>query len=196
MSFTLADSGPTEGEKWYGKEVLDIIELSADDWKIYRVDGEKSEKDFVVKMMNPDHPRGIKIKHAHFAIDFYGKLQQDEEAALLLFDGLMGIWKGDDPEQKLEELLPKISHLNGYDSDFIFYTMDWILDQEDINYESSVRGPKKQEEIDEMLARMDVKSPNGRQGSELAISLFSDIAGGQHPVEAFYRVGLDVVALR
>jgi hypothetical protein len=66
----MTDTGPTEGEKWYGKEVLEIESLVDDEWKIYRVDGDKSEDDFVVKMINPDHPRGIKIKHAHLAVDF------------------------------------------------------------------------------------------------------------------------------
>jgi hypothetical protein len=192
----MSETGPTEGEKWYGNEVLDIIDLSAEEWKIYRVDGDKSENDFVVKVINPDHPRGIKIKHAHFAIDFFGKLMQDRESALVLFEGIIDIWHGRKPEAVLEEVLPEVNHLNGYDIDFILYTMKWILEQEDINYTPENRSTTKQEEIDEMLYEMDVESPDEREGSQLAISLFSDIAAGQHPVEAFYRVGLDVVSLR
>lgn len=190
----MSETGPTEGEEWYGKEVLEILDLERDGWKIYRVDGDKSPDDFVVKVINPDHPRGIKIKHAHFAIDFFGKRMQDEAAALELFDGLIDVWQGADPETVLDERQPDIAHLNGYDADFIFYTMDWILEQEDINYTEGDRDKKKQTDIDEMLEKMDVTSPPGRNGSELAISLLSDIAAGQHPVEAFYRVNLDVVA--
>jgi hypothetical protein len=47
-----------------------------------------------------------------------------------------------------------------------------------------------------MLSKTDVTAPPGREGSQLAVSLFSDIAAGEHPVEAFYRVGIDVVAIR
>jgi len=65
----MSDTGPTEGEEWYGNEVLDIIDLESDGWKIYRVDGDISEDDFIVKVINPSHPRGVKIKHAHFAYD-------------------------------------------------------------------------------------------------------------------------------
>ena len=189
----MPDSGPTEGEEWYGKEVLDIIELSEDGWKIYRVDGDLSEDDFIVKMINPDHPRGVNIKHAHFAIDFFGKLMQDEEAAQQLFYGLIDIWHGGDPEDILDDIGSEISHLNGYDPDFIFYTLDWILEQEDINYTPGDRDARKQEEIDKMLSKMEVETPEHREGSQFAISMFSDIAAGQHPVEALYRVGIDVV---
>lgn len=192
----MTDTGPTVGEEWYGKEVLEKKDLLTDGWEIYRVQGDISEDDFVVKVINPDHPRGIKVKHAHFAIDFFGKLMQDREAALSLFDGLVEIWHGKDAEDILERVSADIGHLNGYAPDFIFYTMDWILEQEDINYTPGRRGPKKQEEIDEMLAEMDVSAPDDRAGSQLAISLFSDIAAGEHPVEAFYRVGIDVRAVR
>jgi hypothetical protein len=192
----MTDTGPTEGEEWFGKEVLEIKSLSEEGWKIYRVDGNKSEADFIVKVINPDHPRGIKIKHAHFAIDFFGKLRQDQRAALTLFDGLIEIWQGKNAETVLDDISDKTSHLSGYSPEFFLYTMDWILEQEDINYTSGDRGPKKQSEIDQMLSEMEVSAPSGREGSHLAISLFSDIAAGEHPVEAFYRVGIDVVAIR
>lgn len=188
----MSNNGPTEGEEWYGKEVLDIIDLSEDDWKIYRVAGDLSENDFIVKMINQHHPRGIKIKYAHFAIDFFGKLMQDKEAGLLLFDGLVDIWHGATPETVLEDVGPEISHLKGYDPDFIFYALNWILEQEDINYTPGNRDSEKQEEIDNMLSKMDIDALEGREGSQLAISMFSDIADGQHPVEAFYRVDITI----
>jgi len=68
--------------------------------------------------------------------------------------------------------------------------MNWILDQEDVNF--SGRPEKKQKEIDEILEKQGVSPHPDRKGSELAISLFCDIAGGQHPVEAFYRVNLTI----
>lgn len=188
----MTDTGPTEGQEWYGKKVLDIIYLSRKGWKIYRVDGDLSEDDFIVKMINPDHPRGIKIKHAHFAIDFFGKLMQDRESGLRLFRGLVDIWHGSSPESVLKDVSPEIEHLNGYDPDFIFYTLNWILKQEDINYEPSNQDTSKQDEIDQMLSKMNVDTPEDRKGSQLAVSMFSDIAAGQHPVEALYRVNVGI----
>jgi hypothetical protein len=70
--------------------------------------------------------------------------------------------------------------------------MAWILEQEDINYEPDGRDASKQREIDEILQQQGVNTPEGRKGSELAISLFCDIANGTHPVEAFYRVNLRI----
>jgi hypothetical protein len=70
--------------------------------------------------------------------------------------------------------------------------MAWILEQEDINYEPGKRDDSKQREIDGILQKQKVSTPNGREGSELAISLFCDIANGTHPVEALYRVNLRI----
>ena len=66
-----------------------------------------------------------------------------------------------------------------------------ILEQEDINF---VGRPKnKQKQLDEILKIQKVTTPKGRKGSELAISLFCDIANGTHPVEAFIKANLDVL---
>ncbi|MFN4133434.1 MAG: hypothetical protein ACK4GQ_03595, partial [Candidatus Hadarchaeales archaeon] len=55
------------------------------------------------------------------------------------------------------------------------------------------RPEKLQKKLDEKCQKMGVKVPKGREGSQLAISLFCDIASGVHPVEAFLAANLDVV---
>lgn len=54
------------------------------------------------------------------------------------------------------------------------------------------RYEKKQKEIGDMLAEMDVRTLKNRKGSQFVVSLFPDVAAGTHPVEALYRVGWDV----
>jgi hypothetical protein len=68
--------------------------------------------------------------------------------------------------------------------------LNWILDQEDINFTS--RPSKKQKELDETCDRQGIKTPSGREGSQLAIALLCDVANGIHPVEALLKANLDI----
>jgi hypothetical protein len=68
------------------------------------------------------------------------------------------------------------------------------LEQEDVNFRG--RPPDRQRELDEVLNRLDIATPQGREGSQLAISLFCNIALGQHPVDAFIRANLDVLPVK
>lgn len=184
---------PTAGENWYGKEVLEVRDLSLEEWIIFKIPGNKSEEDFIVKVTNPEHPQGIAVQHAHFAIDYYGKLKHDETDAKRVFEGLIEIWKGKEVESVLERIRQSLGHLPGYDPEYIFYTMDWILDQEDINYnQSDGRSEKKQRQLDTALENVGVEPADGREGSQLAIGLFCDITSEVHPVEALRRAGLRI----
>lgn len=184
---------PEVGDTSNGDEILEVKELS-DNQTLIRTEGTLSDEDFRVKLINEHHPRGVTVKHAHFAIDFFGKLQYDREIGGRVLQSLVDIWHGNAVEEKIDEWRnsPSQEGLPGYNLDYIFYAMAWILEQEDINYEPDGRDASKQREIDEILRQQDVITPEGRKGSELAISLFCDIANGTHPVEAFYRVNLRI----
>jgi hypothetical protein len=178
------------GDTSNGDEILEVQELS-DGQTLIRTEGDISENDFRVKLINEYHPRGVTVKYAHFAIDFYGKLQYDREIGGRILQSLVDIWHG----KPVSDVLKEWDHqqdLPGYNLDYVFYAMAWILEQEDINYGQDGRSESKQEEIDGILREQGVKTPSGREGSELAISLFCDIANGTHPVEAFYRVNLRI----
>lgn len=176
---------PTVGETWWGNEVLEVLELSEDGWIVFKVPGSISEDDFIVKVINPDHPRGISVQHAHFALDLYGKLNSDEKAGKKVFDGVIDIWQGESSELVLERLEQETGDLPGYDLEYFLLTYNWILDQEDINYAAGGdRGEKKQAQIDAILECAGVEKTDGREGSQLAISLLCDIVTGEHPVEA------------
>lgn len=181
------------GDTSNGDEILEVKELS-DNQTLIRTEGTLSEEDFRVKLINEYHPRGVTVKHAHFAIDFFGKLQYDQEIGGRVLQSLVDIWHGNEVDDVLEEWRTSTQQgeLPGYNLDYIFYAMAWILEQEDINYEPGERDDSKQREIDEILQEQGVTTPEGREGSELALSLFCDIANGTHPVEAFYRVNLRI----
>jgi len=55
---------------------------------VVKTEDKKSPRDFKVKVINPQHPKGLTVKHAHFAIDFYGKLCQDEEKAIKVLEAI------------------------------------------------------------------------------------------------------------
>lgn len=180
------------GDTSNGDEILEVKELT-ENQTLIRTEGALSNEDFRVKLINGNHPRGVTIKHAHFAIDFFGKLQYKQDVGKRVFESILEIWQGADVEEILDGWsLPLRRELPGYNLDYVFWSMAWILEQEDINYDPASRSKSKQEEIDEILLEQGVRTPQGRKGSELAISLFCDIANGTHPVEAFYRVNLRI----
>ncbi len=63
--------------------------------------------------------------------------------------------------------------------------------QEDINFKG--RPEKLQKILDQKCQSVGVKVPEGREGSQLAISLFCDILKGVHPVEALLSANIDVI---
>ena len=181
------------GETLRGKKIREIVKLS-NGWFVVKTDDSKSPKDFKVKTVWRLEPRlrYYTPKHAHFAIDFYGKLCADKEKAMKVFNAIIEIWHNRPVKEVLEKYREGVKDLPGYNLEYILYALKWILEQEDINFQG--RPEKKQKQLDEILGKVGVKTPKGREGSELAISLFCDIANGTHPVEAFIKANLDVIA--
>ena len=180
------------GEKLGGKKIQEIIKLS-NGWLVVKTDDGKSPRDFKVRIVWQLKPRKryFTPKHAHFAIDFYGKLCANKEKAMKVFNAIIEVWHNKSVERVLEKYKNEVKGLPGYDLEYILYALKWILDQEDINFRG--RPENKQKQLDEILGKVGVKTPKGKEGSELAIALFCDIASGTHPVEAFIRANLDVV---
>lgn len=178
--------------QWRKKDVLDVVSLS-NGWYLLKTKNSKSEKDFLVRTVLSLHPRrSITPKHAHFAIDFYGKLCADSDGAIQVLQAIWDVWAGKPPEQVLGELKGKMDTLPGYPPEYILFALRWILEQEDVNFRE--RPQKKQEQLDQILGNWAValkrNIPAGRQGSRLAMALFCDIAAGVHPVEALLRANL------
>jgi hypothetical protein len=182
------------GKKFRGKEIKDIVKLS-NGWYLIKTENSKSVQDFKVKTIFSLRPlRSLTPKHAHFAIDFYGKLCANKEKAMKVFNAIIDVWSGESVEEVLEKYDSEVKNLPGYSLEYILYALKWILEQEDINFTG--RPQKRQEQLEEILRRQGIITPEGRKGSELAISLFCDIASGTHPVEAFIKANLDVIPIK
>ena len=183
------------GDKLGGRRIREIIALS-NGWLLVKTDDSKSLQDFRVRTVWQLRPRKrfFTPKHAHFAIDFYGKLCANREKAMKVFNAIIEVWHNKPVEEVLEKYKEEIKDLPGYDLEYILYALKWILEQEDINFRG--RPEKRQKQLDEILSKVGVTTPKGRKGSELAISLFCDIANGAHPVEAFIKANLDVIPVR
>jgi hypothetical protein len=183
------------GDYWgkgkYRKKILDIKKLS-NGWVIIKTENSKSEKDFKVKVifsLNP--PRSITPKHAHFLIDFYGKLCANKTKALNVLKAINEMWHSNSEIKKiLEKYESQTKELPGYSLEYILYALNWILEQEDINFKT--RPSKKQKELDEICNKQNITVPKGREGSQLAIALLCDVANGTHPVEALLKANLDI----
>jgi hypothetical protein len=176
------------GRGRHRKKILEIRYLS-NGWILIKTENSKSEKDFKVKVIFSLEPqRSLTPKHAHFLIDFYGKMCADRDRAYYVLLAIVDMWHGID----VDEILRKLKHINlpGYPLEYILYALKWILEQEDINFTERPRN--KQKEIDEILERLKIKTPPGREGSQLAIALLCDVFLGTHPVEALLKANLDI----
>jgi hypothetical protein len=172
------------------RKILEIIKLS-NGWELAKTKDGKSNKDFKVRTIyNPALKRFYTPKHAHFAIDLYGKICQDKERARYVLQAIADVWHGKNVEEVIEEYAPQTEGLAGYRLDYILYGLRWILEQEDINFHG--RPDKLQLLLDEKCKKMGVSVPKNRAGSQLAISLLCDVANGVHPVEALLAAGLDI----
>jgi hypothetical protein len=177
------------------KEIRDIVQLS-NGWYIVKTENGKSAKDFRVKTVFTITPRAryLTPKHAHFVIDFYGKLCANKEKAAKILEAIIDIWNKKPVTIVLDKYKEVAEELPGYKLEYILYALNWILDQEDVNFTG--RPEKRQAEIDDIFHRCNVTPPSERKGSQLAMSLFCNVFLGLHPVDAFIKANLDVLPVK
>jgi len=172
----------------YCKRILDMRHLS-NGWILIKTENSKSKKDFKVKVIFSLKPQcSLTPKHAHFLIDFYGKMCADRNKAYDVLLAIVDMWH----RIGINEILRKFKDINlpGYPLEYILYALKWILEQEDINFTG--RPQRKQDEIDKILKTLRIETPMGRLGSQLAIALLCDVFLGTHPVEALLKANLDI----
>src|SRR3989442_687190 len=162
------------GLQFRKKKIRDVQALS-NGWYVIKTDDSKSPKDFRVKVIYQIRPRkkSRTPKHAHFAIDLYGKLCTDKQGGTNVFKAITQVWHGKSVPDALNEFGPSTTGLAGYSLEYILHALNWILEQEDINY--TTRPAEKQRELDNILGKLNLKVPTGRLGSELAVSLLCSI---------------------
>ncbi|MGF3573662.1 MAG: hypothetical protein ACQXXG_09635 [Candidatus Bathyarchaeia archaeon] len=183
------------GEYLRKKKILDLVQLS-NGWYVIKTEDSKSTRDFKVKTIFQTAPRirSLTPKHAHFVIDFYGKLCANREKAMKVLEAIVEIWNKKPVQDVLSKYQGVVSELPGYKLEYILHALNWILEQEDVNFTG--RPERKQEEINDILRKCNVTPLPERSGSELAMSLFCNVALGSHPVEAFIRANLDVLPVK
>jgi hypothetical protein len=183
------------GEYLRKKKILDLVQLS-NGWYVIKTEDSKSARDFKVKTIFQTTPRirSLTPKHAHFVIDFYGKLCANREKAMKVLEAIVEIWNKKPVQGVLSRYEGVVSELPGYKLEYILHALNWILEQEDVNFAG--RPERKQEEISDILRKCNVTPLPERSGSELAMSLFCNVALGSHPVEAFIRANLDVLPVK
>jgi len=182
------------GGKFNNKKILDIKRLS-NGWILLKTENTKSERDFKVRTVLQLKPRrSFTPKHAHFAIDFYGKLCANKDKAMEVLEAIVKVWNREEVEEVLKQYEKDVKELPGYSLEYILHALDWILEQEDVNFRE--RPPEKQKELNQVLRQCNITIPEGRLGSQLAIALLCYIAQGIHPVEAMIKANLDVLPVK
>ncbi|MDJ0271049.1 MAG: hypothetical protein QXM50_00235 [Candidatus Caldarchaeum sp.] len=177
------------------RRILEVIRLS-NGWILLKTENSKSKHDFKVRTVYQLRPRirSYTPKHAHFAIDFYGKLCADKAKAMQVLKAIVEVWQGADIATVVERFRHAVKDLPGYDLEYILYALAWIFRQEDVNFAG--RPESRQRELDETLNRLGFKVPKDRLGSQLALALLCNIANGMHPVDALLRANLDVLPIK
>lgn len=144
------------------------------DFKIFTKKGNKSLNDFIVQAKIRGSKRFFTPKHAHFIIDFYGKLCYNKEIAKKVFNTITRVYTGESPEEILKTMssddIKQINSAPGYSIEYILYALWLIFEQEDVNYPPS-------------------KGYNGRQQ---AYRMFQDVMNGMHPVVAMKKARLKI----
>ncbi|MCX8202181.1 MAG: hypothetical protein N3H84_08820, partial [Candidatus Caldarchaeum sp.] len=108
---------------------------------------------------------------------------------------IVNMWnRSETPNAIIEGYRNDLNDLPGYPLEYIIHALNWILEQEDANFTG--RPPRRQEELDEVMKRFGIFTPRGREGSQLAVSHFCNIASGMHPVEALMRANLDILPIK
>jgi len=179
----------TPGARLKGKEILEVRELGGGRFLVKTRDS-KSDRDFLVRYVWATKPR-VRFytpKHAHFAIDFYGKVCADKARARKVLEAVVAVWHRQGWQEVVSRFADAVQGLPGYDLAYVVGALDWIYDQEDLNFDG--RPPQKQTELNALFKQCRIAVPTGRQGSPLAVSLLCRVWLGTHPVEALLSTNI------
>ena len=192
---TMLSVGEYFGRGRNRRRILEVVRLS-NGWILLKTEDSKSKRDFKVRTVYQLEPRirSYTPKHAHFSIDFYGKLCADKEKAMQVLKAIVEVWQGANIATVVERFRHAVEGLPGYDLEYILYALAWIFQQEDVNFAG--RPESRQRELDETLSLLSIKVPKYRLGSQLAVALLCNIANGTHPVDALLRANLDILPIK
>ena len=138
-------------------------------------------KDIKVKARLSKLNKTITPKHAHFAIDLYGKLCFSKDVAQIVFGSIEKVFRDTAASQILQTMsngdIGKVDNSKGYNLEYILNCMELIFKSEEMNYPSTEKNPK---------------TGDYYQGKKFTFDLFQDVMNGTHPVEAMIKKNLRI----
>jgi hypothetical protein len=94
--------------------------------------GQVKREDFMVWIYNPRDATLWLISHKDIYTDLKGKAEADPEAAVAIIDALERVYKGEEPEDILNEV--ELKNPSGEPPEVLLKAYKWIWGQEDCNY--------------------------------------------------------------
>ena len=183
------------------EKILEARRLSDGKW-VFKISNKKGPGDFRVSVFYPETQTRLTPSYAHFAIDLYGKLCRNEDATLLILQGIEEIYRGSskamDVLSKLNKssLLIQISNLPGYSVEYTLHVLEFIFAQEDLNWERDyIQANEPLPGLRKALVRKgfmtEIEAKN--RGSAIAIHLLRRVVRDKiHPVAGMREVLLRI----
>ena len=183
------------------EKILEARRLSDGKW-VFKISNRKGPGDFKVSVFYPETQTRLTPSYAHFAIDLYGKLCRNEDAALFILERIEEIYHGAcgaiDALGKLDKNTSRthISNLPGYSLEYTFHVLEFIFAQEDVTWERDfVRLRKPLPQLRKMLVRKGFLTNDEAQnkGGAIAMHLLRRVVRDKiHPVAAMREVLLRI----
>ena len=183
------------------EKILEARRLSDGKW-VFKISNRKGPGDFRVSVFYPETQTRLTPSYAHFAIDLYGKLCRNEDATLVILQGIEDIYSGasgaTDVLSKLNKSnsLIQIGNLPGYSVEYTFHVLEFIFMQEEVTWERDfVQLRKPLPQLRKMLVRKGFLTNDEAQskGSAIAMHLLRRVVRDKiHPVAAMREVLLRI----
>ena len=183
-------------------KILEARQLSDRTW-ILKIANKKGPGDFRVSVLDPRTKTQLTPSYAHFAIDLYGKLCRNEEAASMLLQSIEEIYQGSKAVDSLAKLSKNGSIMQlgklpsySYSLEYTLHTLEFIFAQEDKNWERDFILPKKPlPQLRKKLIQQGflTEEEARSRGSAIAMHLFRRIVRDKvHVVTAMREVRLRI----
>ena len=183
------------------EKVIEARRLSDGKW-VFKISNKKGAGDFRVSVFYPETQTRLTPSYAHFAIDLYGKLCRNEDATLMILQGIEEIYQGSSKAMgvlsnlKRSNSLAQLSNLPGYSIEYTFHVLEFIFAQENVNWERDYIQPNEPlPGLRRTLVRKGFMTEVEAQskGSAIAMHLLRRVVRDKiHPVAAMREVLLRI----
>ena len=181
-------------------KILEARRLSDGTW-IFKIANKKGPGDFRVSVLDPVTHTRLTPTYAHFAIDLYGKLCQNESLTASLLELVEEVYRGHPASEILKklsttELSTNLAKLHGYSVEYTLHTLEFIFAQEDVNWERDFIQPRRPlPALRHKLVEQGflTRDEAYNRGSAIAMHLFRRVVRDKvHVVTAMHEVRLRI----